>query len=334
MSKENPTLDLKIFTPLFAIGETRDVKERTVLFNEGETGDCMYIIEQGKVCILFDKNRQRKELGPGKIFGELVVLTDLNRRTGSAVASTDCRLRVISRETLEQFRKENPETAFGILKEACTYLVESETSLVKQLKLRTGQLEQMLDYLHRTADALDSKELMALTDEMTGFYNRRCFNAQLAKFMDHAKETGPAHPRLALIFIDIDKFKSINDTYGHPAGDDVLCHLAGLIKSRLGKTDFPCRLGGDEFVVILNDTDEPAARSWASKLLQEITSNKVEILGASLDITVSVGGEMLRPEDDPGKLLARADGSLYLAKRGGRNCLAWNGTKELVRGGD
>jgi diguanylate cyclase (GGDEF)-like protein len=328
MKKTEKALDIRIFTPLFDLGETRDVKTGTILFREGEIGDCMYLIEQGKVCIMFDHDRERKGLGPGKIFGELAVLTKHNHRTGSAVATTDCRLKVIRRESIERFRREHSEAAYEILREACSYLLDSEISLINHLKVRNRQLESTLDYLRRTTEELDSKELMSLTDEMTGFYNRRCFNLQLPKYIEHAKETGQSYPGMALILIDIDKFKTINDTYGHPAGDEVLRHLAKLIMGKLGKTDLPCRLGGDEFVLILNNTSESAARSWTVKLLNEIFSTKVKIPSASLNITASMSGVMLKPDDNPSKLLTRADESLYLVKRKGRNGLDWMG--ELI----
>jgi diguanylate cyclase (GGDEF)-like protein len=126
---------------------------------------------------------------------------------------------------------------------------------------------------------------------------------------------------VALLAIDLDKFKPINDTYGHPIGDLVLTELADIMKSTARESDIVARLGGDEFMILLPDTGWQGATTFAERLRRHVDEHTFGGDEASLQVTISVGVALARGTDDvtPEYLLEEADRSLYKAKTAGRN---------------
>ena len=125
---------------------------------------------------------------------------------------------------------------------------------------------------------------------------------------------------IALLFIDLDHFKEINDTYGHAAGDACLTAIIGPIQAELRQSDAIGRYGGEEFVVILSSADDAAARPIAERILDRVASIRIEGFGAPIRVTCSIG---VAASDTLGvwgeHLIARADAAVYAAKRSGRN---------------
>ena len=164
-------------------------------------------------------------------------------------------------------------------------------------------------------------ELSATTDPLTKLYNRRYFTDTSRQLLNLARRE---KQRMSLIMLDIDKFKSVNDTYGHKAGDEVIVSLADTILLGKRKSDFACRYGGEEFVVVLPDTTIEGAKGLAEKIRENVEKKAVETEGRSIAFTVSIGVS----EIDVGKEanieagLKRADEALYEAKKGGRNKVA------------
>jgi two-component system cell cycle response regulator len=157
----------------------------------------------------------------------------------------------------------------------------------------------------------------ALTDDLTGLANRRHGAHQLEREI----ALGVRHGRLlALVRIDVDHFKAINDTHGHQAGDQVLAEVARRLAGAVRGGDELARWGGDEFVAILPGTDKPGALRAAERLRAAVSAAPVEAAGATLDVTVSVGWAHWAG-DTPDDLLARADRALYRAKDAGRNAV-------------
>ncbi|WP_137391382.1 PleD family two-component system response regulator [Rhodoligotrophos defluvii] len=160
---------------------------------------------------------------------------------------------------------------------------------------------------------------MAITDELTGFFNRRYMETHLSTLIE--KSLHRARPS-SVLAIDIDYFKSINDTFGHDAGDMILRECAVRLRSAIRNLDLPCRVGGEEFIVILPDTPEAVARNIAERLRRSIGQTPFFIGEGRIPvaITVSIGVAGLNtPEDTPELLLKRADQALYEAKRSGRD---------------
>jgi diguanylate cyclase (GGDEF)-like protein len=157
----------------------------------------------------------------------------------------------------------------------------------------------------------------ALTDDLTGLANRR----HGAHELDRAVALAVRHGRLlALARIDVDRFKDINDTHGHQAGDLVLAAVARRLASALRGGDELARWGGDEFVALLPDTSRAGALRAASRLRAAVAEAPVQIQGGEIPVTVSVGWAHWAG-DTPDDLLARADRALYKAKDAGRNAI-------------
>ncbi len=161
-------------------------------------------------------------------------------------------------------------------------------------------------------------EKQAITDELTGLYNRRAF--ALAGEREVGRARRYQRP-LALIFFDIDHFKTVNDSHGHLIGDHVLRVLTDLVTRTTRSTDLVCRYGGEEFIVLMPEADRDEALAMAERLRQEISRMTVVTAVGTLSLTVSLGVAALRRDEDENLegLIARADRAMYQAKADGRN---------------
>ena len=162
---------------------------------------------------------------------------------------------------------------------------------------------------------------LAITDSLTGLHNRRYMVSHLDTLMKRGQESGRP---VALLIMDIDHFKNINDTYGHAIGDEVLQEFAERIKRNVRGIDLAVRYGGEEFVVVLPETDLEVAKMVAERLRQNVADGTFEVsdsLGkVNVNVTVSIGGTVYDgTEVSAGSLLRRADEALYKAKNQGRN---------------
>lgn len=171
----------------------------------------------------------------------------------------------------------------------------------------------------------------ATTDFLTGLSNRRhfmtCMDEQLARVQRQVIQGA------AVLMADLDHFKRINDTYGHGAGDALLCHVAGLMREGLRQVDCLGRIGGEEFALILPGTSWAGAQVLAERLRQTVAATPFNHQGQLIGITVSIGVSVMLPDDvSAGQSLGRADQALYRAKREGRNQVRLASESELLSG--
>jgi two-component system, cell cycle response regulator len=173
-------------------------------------------------------------------------------------------------------------------------------------------------YTERLRDNVQMSIEMAITDALTGLYNRRYMESHVGTLVEQASARGKP---LSVLILDIDYFKSINDTWGHDTGDDVLREFALRIKKSIRGIDLACRYGGEEFVVVMPETDMAVATMVAERLRRGIASESFPIQkGArSIEVTISIGIATLGPGEDAAMVIKRADQALYRAKRDGRN---------------
>jgi len=159
-------------------------------------------------------------------------------------------------------------------------------------------------------------KLLASTDPMTKLYNRRYFTKMSQHTLNLAKRE---KQDLSIIMLDIDKFKNINDTYGHQVGDDVIIALANKLIQHQRTSDIVCRYGGEEFVILLPNTSQENAKTLGEKIRVAIESSSV----ANLKYTISLGVSSVDIENDTDieSALKRADDALYEAKESGRNTI-------------
>lgn len=158
---------------------------------------------------------------------------------------------------------------------------------------------------------------LAMTDELTGVPNRRAVLSRLAPLLD---QTNP--PTCAMLIIDIDHFKSINDQHGHAEGDEALRQVAAELREEVHEPAFIGRLGGEEFVVVMPGADFDKAHRMAERFREGVMSIDTRRWLPERRITVSIGLTLSRAQGDtPSTMLQRADAALYDAKRAGRNCV-------------
>lgn len=160
-------------------------------------------------------------------------------------------------------------------------------------------------------------EKVVIIDPLTGVYNRRFFDEQLDREIGLAERAGTD---LSLLMIDIDHFKSVNDTHGHAAGDRVLAVIAAVLNDSIRGSDVLTRYGGEEFAVIAPATNAEAAALLSERLCHMVSRKQVECPGgAKIAVTVSIGFATMSGGDAAETLFLRADAAVYKAKRSGRN---------------
>ena len=161
---------------------------------------------------------------------------------------------------------------------------------------------------------VDKQRALARIDHLTGAANKRAFEEVLAAEIERSRRY---RRTFTLAYMDLDNFKSINDTFGHDAGDRVLQRVVGVVRSHIRASDVIGRLGGDEFGLLLPEADEPAARSAISKIQSEFTA---EMNGLKWPVTVSIGSvTCVADGHEPSTLLGEADRLMYAAKLEGKN---------------
>lgn len=234
-----------------------------------------------------------------------------HRPDGSPYPASDCPVRRtlgdgIRRETKDAFIHKNGETV----------PVQLTVTPILEGRDITGAVVVFQDITERT---LMEEELLRLatTDPLTELANRRRLLEQVEDELARVKRYGNA---AAMLMLDIDHFKRVNDTYGHAVGDKVLRHFAGLAAQHLRQNDLLGRLGGEEFALLLPGTDLEGAALSAERLRQFVATHPCVTDELTIPITVSIGVAEFSPADQDGDgLMARADEALYRAKQGGRN---------------
>lgn len=164
-------------------------------------------------------------------------------------------------------------------------------------------------------------QAIARNDPLTGILNRRAILAQLHDELERARRTGSP---LAIVMIDIDHFKLINDRHGHLAGDEVLCHCVELLRSRLRQTDRIGRYGGEEFLLLLPDTQAQGAYATLESLRTTVSSSPSHYAGQPISVSFSadIWCGVPTPQHSADQLIAYADSALYTSKAAGRNTLS------------
>jgi diguanylate cyclase (GGDEF)-like protein len=191
---------------------------------------------------------------------------------------------------------------------ALDYLVKGE--------ITPSSLERSIRYALKLGNTLEALRELATRDELTGLLNRREYERILAEESDRADRF--IQP-LGLVIVDLDRFKAINDTFGHPAGDAVLKEAAQRLAASVRTVDRVARIGGEEFALILVQTDGAAALEAARRAIQGVAREPIRIGGQTLEVTASAGVASL-PADaaTAAELFAAADRALFAAKAGGR----------------
>jgi diguanylate cyclase (GGDEF)-like protein len=210
-------------------------------------------------------------------------------------------------------------------------ILEQATETLVTVTLRASRQADMarvaIDDLREKSRVIEEA---SQRDALTGLYNRARLDDYLAEAFSVVQRTGKP---LSVIMVDVDHFKKVNDTHGHPAGDRILVAVAGCLGARLRPRDLVARYGGEEFVLILPETDGPGARVVAERTRQKVESLATDAgVAEPVRVTISLGCATFGPVSfaNARALLGAADRALYAAKRGGRNRVEADGEPQAA----
>ena len=225
------------------------------------------------------------------------------------VGQHQAKIQQVSKDLTAVNKAEHPPLTEVVLG-AIARVVESNAQLQQRLTVAETRLQQH-------AEQIRAQISEARTDPLTDLPNRRAFEDELDR---RIAEWHRKRIPFSLMMIDVDHFKSLNDRYGHPAGDAVLRSISDVIKTTLRTMDMVARVGGEEFAVILPSTSVTDGTVATTRARQAVESHEVRFEQWDLKATVSVGLAPVAPGDDAASLMKRADEALYASKRCGRNC--------------
>ena len=317
---------------LVALGEITAYPSDLVLFREGDEGDKLFLILEGSIEVSNEGDKQIFLLSEGDLLGEIALLDGLPR-TATVTTASPCKLFGLSRVQFEAFLAFDPNLAMSLMT-VTNRKVRAALEREKQLNASLRDANQELERLNLHLETLVEQKTQQLRlanqnlkemlerDALTGTYNRRKFDSLM-------EERAQAEQPFALIMLDIDYFKKLNDTYGHQIGDRVLMTLAQVAGEGLISGYYLTRYGGEEFVFVLEGADLASASDLAEKVRSSIENHHFPIRGCAPGfVTASLGVAHFPTHAEQAEIVLKlADEALYRAKNEGRNRVAVAGGK-------
>jgi len=286
-------LDPKDLEQLAEALQTQTYPDAADIVEIGEPGHSMFILLGGTVQVLYPARSADFELarlGEGDFFGEMALLNS-KPRSATVRATEPVSVLVLERDDFNKIILQAPQVALKLLE-------------VISIRIRNAD-EQI--------SGLSDK---AMRDSLTGLLNRRAFHERLQEEADRARRYGD---QFSLILLDVDRFKTVNDTFGHDVGDEVLSWIGRVLTEHTRAADAPFRVGGEEFAILAPATDAEVARSVAARLVDIVSEAKPPV-EFQMHITLSAGYASC-PEhaNQPPRIFTLADQALLKAKSEGRN---------------
>jgi len=302
-----------------AVGRRRSAAAGERLFARGDNGHTMFVILDGRVELDFGGDLARKTLGPSEFFGELGLLVGDHVRSAAARVLAPVELIELGDAELERLLDRDPRLVAQFLHRAIARIVRNEQVLTHRLRRHNHELQDALDRLRAATQALTRSEELVRRDDLTGLGNRRACQEHVERLVrDHLLG---GH---ALLLVDCDAFKRVNDLHGHQAGDRVLMNVANILTSVTSVGDTACRFGGDEFAMLVHARDQADLQRMAEFIVGTARGLAAMQAEPPAICTLSIGGCWLDPDAGWNDWYARADAALYRAKRAGGDRIAWH----------
>jgi diguanylate cyclase (GGDEF)-like protein len=290
-----------------------EIKKDKIIFKEGDIGNELFIIKTGIISLYIDlvngKTREIARFSTGDFFGEMAIFENAPR-------SATCKC--IENGKLLSL----PASNFFYLIES---FPEISTKIMnKMLNITTQRLQNISEFLSDIVQWGETARRRAITDEMTGLFNRRFLEDTIEDYFNSSRNNKKP---LALVMIDMDHFRLINEHYGQKTGDQAICFVADIFKTCLREKDIAARYGGDEFTIILPETNLDDAKKIAEDIKDKV--NNIDFLknseGPIKMISLSQGVATF-PDDgeDLKSVWKKADQALYKAKIDGRNRVVYS----------
>jgi len=294
-------VNLEAVEELLASCEVRGLSPGDVLLSMGQANRAMFMILEGRLTVHLDgpQSEPVATLEAGQTVGELSVMEGV-AASAFVVAAEHSRLLELDEERF-----------WGLVNASHDFTINLMTLLAQRLRANNSTVSTNIR-LQR------EYKRNASIDGLTGLYNRRWIDEALPRFVGRYARGDRG---LSVLLVDIDHFKKVNDTYGHPAGDQVIVAVAHAMKNNLRPTDLVARYGGEEFLVILPDTGRDDGKLVADRVRTAVAGIELSVEGhpGLQRVTVSLGGSCLAPGGTMADLVAAADRRLYESKHSGRN---------------
>jgi diguanylate cyclase (GGDEF)-like protein len=280
-----------------------ELKEGHILLSPEHDNQHVFVLLSGSLSVHFGDvdMPESRLLEAGACVGEMSIIDQI-RPSAYVVAREDCQIFPVHSRFLQRF------------------VTDADPMVRNLLKILTQWIRENTECMVDSSSKIGELTNHAATDPLTGLFNRRWLDDALAHFLVDALET--AQP-LCVLLLDVDHFKSYNDTYGHSAGDHALKVISNTLKHAIRPQDFACRYGGEEFLVLLPHTTIQEGSMVAERIRHAIEEKSIiAVDGEALPkLTISVGLAVSKTDSTPKSLIDSADAKLYQAKQEGRNCV-------------
>jgi len=304
-------------------GFRRAVRFAEPLFERGERGDSMYLLESGQVELIFKGGKAPKRLDPGAVFGELAFLIGDYPRSATAITISPGVVWELDQQGFQRLYREAPDTLCQLMRNTCRYLFVSEQQLIEDLETRQRELELAMDFLRRTQEELGPSLTSGdILDLETGLYNEH----YLRQRMVAAASAGALH-RHALLRLDLVGIEAVAALLGHEYGEMLINQFADTLRRLAGEQDIPCRLAGPAFALLIAQTNEADAQRLARDIYQQTALRSLDIPNLGAEVSVIIGGAMGTPGEGATELRQRADAALAQAVSQGAPALCWEGRR-------
>ncbi|MDR3138742.1 MAG: GGDEF domain-containing protein [Treponema sp.] len=301
------------FKTVAAFWEYNRVEKNMTLFKEGDAGKDMFILLSGALSAFVSQldgtQRWMFDIKAGDFFGEMSVIAN-EPRSATVIAREDAQIMVLRGDDFYRILFEYPFSGIKLLKAIG--------------KVQNAWFDQTSRHLSDILRWGETARRRAITDELTGIYNRRFLEESLN---DRFERGAVGLRKIALMMLDLDRIHAVNETYGSRAGDLIIITVADILRSLVRAGDIPAHLSGDEFAVLLPDTDQEGAKAIAERIRQAVYTRRIPVpqspgseakteITTQTSIGIAVAPVHAKTAED---LIDKADAALRKAKKGGRN---------------